>query len=90
LKFSTPLAEWSIVKLFSIVGDEGMCNTKPAYDRLPQELCLILGGNGSQSFSFGPFGKIVDSDDKKTFNSFSSGALGQQYRPLTSQMAMAK
>ena len=61
-QFPAHLLQSGVVKLLSIVGHDGMWDTKSADYVLPDEVCAFRLGDGGQGFNFDPFGEIIDRD----------------------------
>ena len=65
LEVSAELPVLGVVKLFTVVGDDGLRNAKPANDRLPDELGCVPLGNGGKGFCLYPLSKIINGDNGK-------------------------
>ena len=66
-QFPAHLLQSGVVKLLSIVGLDGIWDTKSADDVLPNEACALCLGDGEQGLSFDPFGKIINHDYGKPY-----------------------
>ena len=65
LEVGTELPVLGVVKLFAVVGDDGLRDAKPAYDRLPDEFGCVRFGNGGKGFCFYPLGEVINGDNRK-------------------------
>ena len=63
VKFRTKLLELLIVKLSIIVGDDGIRQSKSAYDRLLNEVFHLFFSDLRQGFGFHLLGEIIYRDD---------------------------
>ena len=61
-QFLAHLLQSGVVKLHSIVGHDGMWDTKSVDYVLPNEACAFRLSDGGQGLSFDPFGEIIDHD----------------------------
>lgn len=65
VKLFTEFPDLLIVKLFPIIGDDGMRDPEPAYKLLPHKILCCLVGNLYQWLGFHPLSKIINSQNCK-------------------------
>ena len=51
--------EWLVVELFSVFRDQDFRDPVPTVDVSPDEASYVFLCDGSQGFSFHPFGKVI-------------------------------
>ena len=65
LEVGTELPVLGVVKLFTVVGDDGLRNAKPVIDRLPDELGGVPLGDGGKGCCLYPLGEVINGDDRE-------------------------
>ena len=62
-KFLTHLLQGKIVKLFLIVGDDNVWDSKPADNVSLDEVCVLCLSDRGEWLCFNPFGEVTDCHD---------------------------
>ena len=65
LEVGAELPVLGVVKLFTVVGDDGLRNAETTYDRLPDELGCVPLGNGGEGFCLYPLGEEINGDNRE-------------------------
>ena len=81
LEVGAELPVLGVVKLFAVVGDDGLRDAKSAYERLPDEFGCVPLGDGREGFCLYPLGEVINGDNRKLGLASAGGECTDQIDP---------